>query len=240
MKEFYVYDKIIIGDNMKNKFFMNIVIICYLLSFLILLCCFRVRLNTNIKLILLFMVCVLIYISGILLIKKLRYNKKILKVNLIIYFLIYTMTIFSLTLFDEIYGRQGFVIIEWDKDLLDMYLNQSFNIIPFNTIKLFAEGYIKGIVSFKNFSINIIGNFFAFMPYSVFLPLILKKINKYYKFLIIMIIIIVLIEILQFVTMSGSCDIDDLILNLLGSSIAYFVVKIKCINKFIQKLFLLQ
>ena len=148
------------------------------------------------------------------------------------------MTIFSLTLFDEIYGRQGFVIIEWNKELFNMYLNRSFNIIPFKTIKLFTEGYVNGIVSFKNFGINIIGNFVAFMPYGLFLPLIFKKINTYYKFLITMTVIIILIELLQFVTMSGSCDIDDLILNLLGSSIVYFIVKIKCINKFIHKLFL--
>ena len=223
---------------MKNKFFMNIVLICYLVSFLIILYCFKIKLNTDIKLILLFIVFLLIYISGFLLIKKLHYDKRILKVNLIIYFLIYTVSIFFLTLFDEIYGRQGLVIIEWDRELLDRYLNNSFNIIPFKTIKLFIEGYMKGIISFKNFSLNILGNFFAFMPYGMFFPLIFKKINKYYKFLIIMIVIIVLIEVLQFLTMSGSCDIDDLILNLLGSSIIYFITRMKCINKFIHKVFL--
>ena len=229
---------------MKNKLKISLVIICYMLSFLILLFCIKVRLtpkiylNTDIRLMLLLIVCILIYIGSFILVKKLNYNKKILRVNLIIYFLIYTITIFSLTLFDEIYGRQGIIIIEWDKELLDMYLNQSFNIIPFKTIKLYTQGYLNGIVSFNNFNINIIGNFLAFMPYAVFLPLIFKKINKYYKFLITMIIIIILIEILQFITMSGSCDIDDLILNLLGSSIIYFIIKIKCINKFIHKIFL--
>ena len=53
-----------------------------------------------------------------------------------------------------------------------------------------------------------------------------------------MIFIVVLIEILQFVTMSGSCDIDDLILNVLGASIVYFIVKIKFIYKLIHKIFL--
>jgi glycopeptide antibiotics resistance protein len=141
-------------------------------------------------------------------------------------------------LFDEIYGRQGLIIIDWNKELLDMYLKTSFNIIPFNTIKLFTEGYINNIVSLKNFCVNIIGNFMAFMPYGMFLPLIFKSMKKYYKFLIVMIIIVVIIELLQFITMSGSCDIDDLILNVLGASIVYFICKIKCINKFIHKLFL--
>lgn len=222
---------------MKNKLYQNLVIICYVLSILIL---FSIRsvLNINIRLILLSMVCILIYIGGFLLIKKLNYNKKILKVNIIIYFLIYIITIFYLTLFDEIYGRQGFVIIEWDKKLLNTYLTNSFNIVPFKTIKLFVYGYINHIVSFKSFCINIIGNVIAFMPCGLFLPLIFKKINKYYKFLIIMILGIILIELLQFITMSGACDIDDLILNLIGASIVYWVINIKYINKLIKKIFL--
>jgi len=229
---------------MKNRIYKSFVFVFYLLSFFILLLCIKARLNSNIylntntRLIILLLVCIFVYINGIILIKKLNYNKKILKINLMIYFLIYTITIFSLTLFDEIYGRQGLIVIEWDKDLLDMYLKNSFNIIPFNTIKLFTQGYINGIVSLKNFSVNIIGNFLAFMPYGIFLPLIFKNMRKYYKFLIAMIIIVVVIELLQFVTMSGACDIDDLILNVLGASIIYFIFKIRCINNFIHKIFL--
>lgn len=231
---------------MKNKVYGYSSIICYVISFLILIFCINIKimpnfyLNTQVKLILLSIVCILIYIAGLILVKKLNYNKKILRVNLIIYFLIYTVTIFSLTLFDEIYGRQGLIIIDWDKDLLNTYLNNSFNLVPFETIKLFTNGYIKGIVNLKNFSVNIIGNFLAFMPYGIFFPLIFKSMRKYYKFLITMIIIVVVIELLQFVTMSGSCDIDDLILNILGASIVYFITKINCINNLINRLFLLE
>ena len=229
---------------MKNIVYKSLVFVFYVLSLFMLLLSIRVRLNssiylnTNTRLILLLLVCVFIYINGIILVKKLNYNKKILKINLVIYFIIYTITICSLTLFEEIYGRPGLIIIEWDRELLNMYLKHSFNIIPFSTIKLFTQGYINGIVSFKNFSVNIIGNFLAFMPYGIFLPLIFKKMKKYYKFLITMIFIVVVIELLQFITMSGACDIDDLILNVLGASIIYFIAKIKCINNFIHKIFL--
>jgi len=231
---------------MKNKLYIFLSIICYVVSFFILLFCIKIRLtpninlNTSSRLTLLLIVCVLIYLGGLILIKKLDYNKKILKVNLIIYFLIYTVTIFSLTLFDEIYGRQGLIIIDWDKDLLNQYLESSFNIIPFNTIKLFTQGYMNGIVNYKNFSVNIIGNLLAFMPYGIFLPLIFKSTNKYYRFLITMILIVVIIELLQFVTMSGSCDIDDLILNVLGATVIYWISRIKLINKLIKKVFLFE
>ena len=226
---------------MKNKLYLNSAFFCYSISFLVLIIILlmpNIYLNTNLRFILLSIICILIYIGGLILVKKLNYTNKILKINLVIYFLIYTVTIFSLTLFEEIYGRQGLIIIDWDKNLLQTYLQTSFNIIPFNTIKLFINGYINDLVTLKDFIINVIGNFCAFMPYAIFIPLMFKGINKYYKFLIIMVITIILIELLQFITMSGSCDIDDLILNLLGVSIIYFITRIKCINRFIHRLFL--
>ena len=229
---------------MKDKTYKKIIVVLYLISLAILLYCIKIRLTphislkTDARLFLLLIVCLLIYINGYILVKKLNYSKKILKINLIIYFLIYTVIIFTLTLFDEIYGRNGIILIKWNRKLLKTYMNYSFNIIPFKTIKLFIYGYTKGIVSFKNFSNNIIGNLCAFMPYGLFLPLIFKKINKYYKFLIVMVLIVLCIEFLQFITASGSCDIDDLILNVFGCSIIYFITNIKIIKKYIRKIFL--
>jgi glycopeptide antibiotics resistance protein len=132
------------------------------------------------------------------------------------------------------------MIADWNRELLSTYTKNSFNIIPFDTIKLFINGYINGVVTFKDFGVNIFGNLFALMPYGMFIPLIFKKINKYYKFLILMIILVVTIELLQFISLSGSCDIDDLILNVLGASIVYFICRIKFVNKVINRIFLFE
>ncbi|MDO4963762.1 MAG: VanZ family protein, partial [bacterium] len=171
--------------------------------------------------------------------KKLKYNKRILKINLIIYLLLYTMLIFSLTLFDEIYGRQGLIIIRWNKSLFNYYSNHYFNMIPFKTINLFIKGYAKNIVTLRSLFINVIGNFLIFMPYSIFLPLIFKN-KKYFNYLIIMLIYIITIEFLQFITMSGSCDIDDLILNISGFSVIFLILKNNIVYKYINKIFLLE
>ena len=234
------------GDDMKNKKYKILVFVFYLLSLLILLFCIKIRLTPNVhietsaRLILLFIACLLIYINGYILVKKLNFTKKVLKFNVIVYFIIYTITICTLTLFDEIFGRQGLVLIKWDKNLVKLYMKYSFNIVPFKTIKLFTDGYIRGIVSFKNFAINIFGNLAAFMPYGMFLPLMFKRMNKFIHFFITMVIIVVIIELLQFVTVSGSCDIDDLILNVFGACVIYLIVKIKVINKLIHKVFLFE
>lgn len=231
---------------MQNKFYKYLAVLFYLLSFFLLIFSIKVKringvdLNINFRLVILFFVCILIYISGFILTKKLNYDKKILKINLIIYFLMYIFLVFSLTLFDDIYNRNGLVLIDWDKQLLKRYLDTSFNIVPFKTIKLFINGYINGFVSIKSLAINILGNLFAFMPCALFIPILFKKINKYYKFFIILMVSVVIIEILQFITMSGSCDIDDLILNITGATVAYYILKIKFINKIINRIFLFE
>ena len=231
---------------MKNKIYKILSIVLYVLSFLILLFCVNNGLNSNIylnlngRLILLSIVCIFIYISGFILVKKLNSDKKILKINLVVYTFIYIFTICTLTLFDELYGRNGLIIIDWDKELLDSYMNISFNLVPFKTIKLFINGYMNGVVTLKDFTTNIFGNLCAFMPFAIFLPLLFKSMNKYWKFLITMILIVVIIELLQFVTLSGACDIDDLILNVLGASIVYFITRIKCINGLVKRFFFLE
>ena len=229
---------------MKNKTYKILVFVLYLLSLFIFLFCLKVRLNsgvylyTRVRILLLLLACLFIYLSGYILVKKLDYTKKILNIHLIIYFVVYTITVITLTLFDEIFGRHGLVIVNWNKELLDSYLKYSFNIIPFNTIKLYIYGYINGYVSLKVFLINIFGNLVVLMPYGMFIPLIFKKKNKYYKFLILMIILVIGIEVLQFITLSGSCDIDDLILNVIGASIIYFIYQIKFVKELINKIFL--
>lgn len=227
----------------KNRY-KNLVIILYTISLVILTSLIYIRLkkiliiSTHIKLILLVLVTILVYIAGHIYTSKVNNNKKILYINLIIYFLIYNVTIFSLTLFDEIYGRNGLVFVNWNKKMLNSYVNTSLNLVPFKTIKLFINGYKNNIVSREAFAINIIGNLCAFMPYGIFIPLLFKGINRYYKFLIFMIIIVLIIEVLQFLTMSGSCDIDDLILNITGASIVYLIYNINIVKKHVNKLFL--
>ena len=98
-------------------------------------------------------------------------------------------------------------------------------------------GFFQAMMPLLGF---LFGNLFALMPYGMFIPLMFNKINKYYKFLIMMIILVIVIELLQFITLSGSCDIDDLILNVMGASIIYFICKIKGVRKIINKIFLFE
>ncbi len=77
----------------------------------------------------------------------------------------------------------------------------------------------------------------AFAPMGIFLPILFKKQNKLKNFILTNMAIILAIESLQFLSLTDHFDIDDLILNLLGSLIIYGLYKIKKINQlfFIKK-----
>ena len=124
--------------------------------------------------------------------------------------------------------------------MLKSYMSLSFNIVPFKTIKLFTIGYKYGLVSFNAYFTNVFGNILVFMPYGFFIPMLFKKINTYIKFIIFIFLIVLLIEISQFFTMSGSFDIDDMILNLLGASIAYDIYRIPPVKKIFYKVLLFE
>ena len=85
---------------------------------------------------------------------------------------------------------------------------------------------------------NLVGNIIAFMPMAFFLPTLFRKERKFKNFLITMIIIILCIELTQLITSTGRCDIDDFILNLLGSVLMYLFIRIKTIEKLIDYIFL--
>ncbi len=109
------------------------------------------------------------------------------------------------------------------------------NFIPFNTIinyfiKL-SDNSINTSIVIQNFSVNLL----LFLPMGMSLPVLFQnKINKFWKFLIIMVIIITSVEITQYITMIGSADIDDLILNTIGACIGYFIVHLKFIRKILK------
>lgn len=101
------------------------------------------------------------------------------------------------------------------------YVSMMCNFIPFKTI-------IDYLVAIKDQRMNILiplsnlgGNFILFMPFAYIMHSFTKIKERY--FLLITFIIILFIEIMQLLTRSGSFDIDDFILNMLGAGIVYLI-----------------
>ena len=166
------------------------------------------------------------------------YKRKPYQVNIIIWFLLYIVLLGTLTLFDDYFGRSGLFFMNWNRSDFRYYIKNYFNMIPFKTIGSFINGYVKGYINTYTFTYNIFGNVAAFMPFAFFLPLIFKRQQSFPVFVITMIGIVMGIEILQFVTFSGSCDIDDLILNVTGAGLMYGVLHIRFLHDLVERIFL--
>lgn len=92
------------------------------------------------------------------------------------------------------------------------------NLIPFDTISFYLSGNVDYVIALYNLGANI----GLFMPFGLYFKYI-KKTSTMKQLLIIAICSISLIEWLQYITKRGSLDIDDLILNILGVCLGYFV-----------------
>ena len=185
------------------------------------------------RLILLGVSALFLYFGGFLLSKYLNNNKP-MKINLYIFFGMYLILLITLTLFDSLWLRDGSNIKDFST-----YMKESMNLLPFKTIFTFI-GQFDSMYSTRQIFLNLFGNFIAFMPMALFLPLLFKRQKKFRNFVFTMFIFILGIEFLQLITRSGRFDIDDLILNLSGGCLAYLIFNVSYVRDFIGNIFLLE
>lgn len=104
-----------------------------------------------------------------------------------------------------------------------VYFHTHFNPVPLRTIRRFSR-LLKPPVRPYLLRIairNLLGNIVLFIPLGYFLPAVSASLRKFYLTFLSVVIIITTIELAQLFFMVGTCDIDDLILNLLGASLGY-------------------
>lgn len=93
-------------------------------------------------------------------------------------------------------------------------------LIPFKTITFYISR-VQAVHDwfFKNLAANII----MFIPYGLLSPVFVKEgKNVFLKVLVTGCLLSIFIEVLQYVMAIGQCDIDDVILNVLGVLIGFF------------------
>ena len=192
------------------------------------------------RLILLGLSCLAIYFGSLLIVKTIPQDKskKIMKTTFFLFFMIYILLIATLTLFDR--RSRHIMAFKWDSVLLKSYIKYSLNIIPFATIYKYISGLFSHSISAGIVIPNILGNLVAFVPFAFFLPLFSKKMKPFKRFLITMLCIVVSIELLQFLMRTGSCDIDDVILNVGGACAFYRIFHIEPIKRLIEKVTMLK
>lgn len=98
-----------------------------------------------------------------------------------------------------------------------------YNLIPFETISLYVRH--RNDISTSTWFINLFGNVGVFVTFGLFIPILRKSLRSYVRLALLFVPCVIVLELCQMILRVGSFDIDDVILNLLGVWIGYFIVK---------------
>ena len=107
-------------------------------------------------------------------------------------------------------------------------LQANLNLQPMDTLRRFwwVLQYSENPTQIRHAIINLGGNVVMFLPLGGLTPMIWPRLQKFWRHGITMVMIIAVIELVQLFTLLGSCDVDDLILNLVGTTLGFFLWKL--------------
>lgn len=205
-------------EKIKNKSFLFYAIAFFLILINIIITNF-IEISELTTIILLLISCLLIYIGGYFYFKSTG-NKKVFKFNLYLFFGMYLILLLYFLFFNH----------WWNRSAVDVEMNLE----PFSTIKMYLKDF-DSIMENKPI-LNLLGNFICLMPLSFFLKYLFEKQNNIFIFLITLLLLSVGIEFMQYLSKTGSFDIDDIMLNSSGALLMYILLKIKSIDLLIKNI----
>ncbi len=124
-------------------------------------------------------------------------------------FVVYLVFLGYLLFFSQQMGRTG--------SRLDV------NLVPFRTIQRFWNAWLTGKLGLYPVALNLIGNFVAFMPFGWFFPRLHKHMRHFLVFFLTMLLLVFAVEMVQVLLRCGSGDVDDILLNVGGALVAWFI-----------------
>ncbi len=114
------------------------------------------------------------------------------------------------------------------------------NFVPFETVRLYLNAIKYDYIGMEIPLSNLVGNAMLFMPMAVFLPCLFRPMRKLWLFALTMTLVLAAVEALQLLLACGSCDVDDVLLNLAGSLIVFGILKIPFVKKLLIKMRMMQ
>ncbi|MGM0124914.1 hypothetical protein IGI37_002308 [Enterococcus sp. AZ194] len=98
------------------------------------------------------------------------------------------------------------------------------NLVPFDSIQSYLYIYEMGTRKLT-FNVNIWGNILMFLPLGIYVPLIRKK-GSFFQTMCLLLGISVSIEVIQYLLILGSADIDDILLNVTGGFLGWLLYRL--------------
>ena len=130
---------------------------------------------------------------------------RIAKITFILYIALMLWLLFGQRVSNDVQG--GY----WDE------LSQNINLVPFRTIGGYMDRLYNSAGKLNHQAvINLGGNVIMFIPLGFLLPFVSDRAKKLKNCFVMTFVVILSVELLQFATLLGSFDIDDLLLNMIG------------------------
>ena len=104
--------------------------------------------------------------------------------------------------------------------LLKLRLANS-NFVPLKTIFYYLFVNRNAAISLR----NLLGNIIAFLPLGFLLPVVFSRITKFRVILLSSLALSLTFEVIQLLTGIGDFDVDDILLNMLGSMCGYVLYR---------------
>ncbi len=96
------------------------------------------------------------------------------------------------------------------------------SLIPFATIRQYLTDWGQGL-HVRAAVINLGGNIGMFVPFGLGLPWLYPQMRQFRPFFLFVLTVDGMIEFMQWITGLGFCDVDDIILNLLGICLGWLL-----------------
>ena len=185
--------------------------------------------------VLLLLICAVAYLGGILRVQRTGSNR-IVRPLLWIFLALYLYLVLSVTVLDSGLRLDGSRLVGRETPR-EIYLRWFVNFTPFKSIyTVYIQGLLEDLISLPKVILNLLGNLCIMMPLAFFLPALIPPLKKWYLFLPAVTLPVLLIEATQFWLMVGSCDVDDLILNVGGAMILFFLLKLPPLARFCTRI----
>jgi Glycopeptide antibiotics resistance protein len=139
-------------------------------------------------------------------------------------FIIYVLAMLFLLVIPNNYRGHNVLVggLTWER--WSGYVSGGFNLVPFRGI---AEqiGFILAGEDVARNIVYLVGNLIGFAPLGYFLPVLFAKQRRFAAFIITVVLVLICLEFAQLMTMRGSFDIDDIILNTAGACIGFGILR---------------
>lgn len=157
-------------------------------------------------------------------------KKETIKKTISVLFILYLVVLFFILF---LYGaRNG------NQFRLEVFSKEHFervNYIPFATLASFIQRVNEQSINFDIVVRNMAANLLMFVPMGMALPVMFeKRFDRLWKVTLFVAVLVLVVEIIQFITFSGSADIDDLILNTVGAAAGYGIIRLSFVRRWFK------